>query len=251
MAGNTSTPGATVTVARAGAARRLRRAAPRAHAVRARAAGRASRCPPRTGWSASWSTGVRWTDAQRASTSWGGGCGTSACSRRCRPGCGRWPRRSCTTCTAPRWPPCTSPSATAIEVLYLRPAGRATRRCRSSARSASRLPMHAPASARCCSPTRRPRCATAVLAAWPGSRRTRSPRPDAAARQLEPDPPRRVRDDGRGDDPRRVLVGGAGGASVGRASWRRIGIVVATLKRDRQRLLAALQVAARGIGRLL
>ncbi len=30
-----------------------------------------------------------------------------------------------------------------------------------------------------------------------------------------------------------------------------LGIVVATLKRDRQRLLGALQVAARGIGRLL
>jgi DNA-binding IclR family transcriptional regulator len=30
-----------------------------------------------------------------------------------------------------------------------------------------------------------------------------------------------------------------------------IGVVVATLKRDRQRLLGALQVAARGIGRLL
>jgi hypothetical protein len=30
-----------------------------------------------------------------------------------------------------------------------------------------------------------------------------------------------------------------------------IGVVVASLKRDRQRLLAALQVAARGIGRLL
>jgi len=30
-----------------------------------------------------------------------------------------------------------------------------------------------------------------------------------------------------------------------------IGVVVATLKRDRQRLLGALQVAARGISRLL
>ena len=30
-----------------------------------------------------------------------------------------------------------------------------------------------------------------------------------------------------------------------------IGVVVPTLKRDRQRLLGALQVAARGIGRLL
>jgi DNA-binding IclR family transcriptional regulator len=30
-----------------------------------------------------------------------------------------------------------------------------------------------------------------------------------------------------------------------------IGVVVATLKRDRQRLLGALQVAARGIGRML
>jgi hypothetical protein len=30
-----------------------------------------------------------------------------------------------------------------------------------------------------------------------------------------------------------------------------IGVVVATLKRDRKRLLGALQVAARGIGRLI
>ena len=60
MAGNTSTPGATRDLARAGAARRLRRAPPPAHPDRARPSAPDCRCPPRTGWSASWSRGARW-----------------------------------------------------------------------------------------------------------------------------------------------------------------------------------------------
>ena len=58
---------------------------------------------------------------------------------------------------------------------------------------------------------------------------------------------RGVRHHGGGDEPRRVLGGGADPPRA--TTWsRRSGIVVPSLKKDRPQLVAALQVAARGVG---
>ena len=103
------------------------------------------------------------------STSSAGGCGTSACSRRCRRGWSSWRRRTSTTCTAPPSPPCTSRSATATRCSTSTGCA-ATRRCRSSARSARGCRCTRPASARCCSPTRRPTCRRGC---WPTSTASR------------------------------------------------------------------------------
>ena len=143
-------------------------------------------------------------DADRASTSSAGGCGTSGCSRRCRPGCASWPRRTSTTSTAPRSPPCTSRCATAP-------------RCSTSTGSSghasvpvvstigSRLPLHATGVGK------------VLLAHAPAGRAGRGAgRPDPghavhdhpaghAAPPARPGAARRLRDDGRGDEPGRLL----------------------------------------------
>ena len=124
------------------AAGRVRRGPPPAHPHRARRARRAAAAHRAPAGRRARRTGARWRAARPGSTSSAGGCGTSACSPRCRPGWSRSPRRTCTTCTAPPSPPCTSPSATATEVLYLdRLRGHASVPIVSTV--GSRLPMHA------------------------------------------------------------------------------------------------------------
>lgn len=76
-------------------------------------------------------------------------------------------------------------------------------------------------------------------------------RPDVLTAQLE-----RIRRDGVARTSEEMSLGACSLAvpiirSSDNTTSAAIGVVVATLKRDRQRLLAALQVAARGIGRLL
>ena len=71
--------------------------------------------------------------------------------------------------------------------------------------------------------------------------------PGTLRRQLSPGRPRRLRDDGRGDEPRRLLGRGADPARAGRRRGSRHRRPVS--RRDRPRLVAALQVAAQGIGR--
>ena len=80
--------------------------------------------------------------AVRASTSWGGGCGTSGCWRPCRPGCAAGlavPPRPLRRHAAP---PCTSRCATAPR-CSTSTGSPGTPRCRWSARVGSRLPLHA------------------------------------------------------------------------------------------------------------
>ena len=113
----------------AGAAGSLRRGAPPALAAPSSPSAPSSRCPTAhrlVGELVDW--GALSRDADRASTSSAGGCGTSGCSPRCRRGCGSWPRRTCTTSTARRSPPCTSRCATAPR-CSTSTGSPATRRC--------------------------------------------------------------------------------------------------------------------------
>ena len=153
----------------AGAARRVRRGPPAADPHRSSPSGPSSRCRPRTGWSASWSPGVR-SRARRT--------GEYVVGRRLwdlgllAPGADRaassWPRRTCTTCTARRSPRSTSRCATAPRCSTWTGCA-ATPRCRSSARSGPGCRCTPPAWARCCSPTPRPTCRQRC---WPPARVT-------------------------------------------------------------------------------
>ena len=73
--------------------------------------------------------------------------------------------------------------------------------------------------------------------------------PGTLRRQLSPSGARRLRHHRRGDEPRRLLGRGADPARPEVVAS--LGIVVPSLKKDRPRLVSALQVAARGIGRQL
>ena len=131
-----------------------------------------------------------------------------------------------------------------------RPAARATRRCRSSARSARGCRCTPPGSARCCWPTPRPtvqaRCWRALTRVTPYT----ITQPGLLRRQLA-----RVRRDGYATTVEEMSLGACSVAvpirrgDRGRGRARHRG--ARRCAPDRPRLVAALQVAAQGIGRLL
>ena len=225
----------------------------RLDAERAGRAGPACRWPRRTGWSASWSP---WGALARRRVGRVRRRAAAVGPRAARPGADRAapasPRRSCTTSTAPPWPPCTSRSATATEVLYVdRLAGHALgaggQPGRVAAAAARDRRGQGAAGARAGAT-----CAAAVLGRpAPGSRRTRSPSRAGCGRSCAGCARDGYAHHRRGDEPRRLL-GGRAGPRRGRArSSPRSASSCPSLRRDRARLVSALQVAARGIGRSL
>ena len=134
---------------------------------------------------------------------------------------------------APPWPPCTSPSGTGRGALR-RPPGRQRLGARRQPRSGRGCRCTPPASARCCSPTRP---AEVQERRWRSLTRVTPytiTQPGRLRAQLAPRPPRRLRADRRGDEPGRLL---GGGADRGRRRQvvAALGIVVPSLRRDRTR----------------
>ena len=117
----------------------------------------------------------------------------------------------------------------------------------------SRLPCTPPASARCCWRTPRPTCSAAVLADLTRVTAYTITQPGTLQRQLAA-----VRRDDYATTVEEMSLGACSvGVPVRRPSDGQsdvvaaLGIVVPSLKRDRARLVSALQVAARGIGRAI
>ncbi|POX88865.1 IclR family transcriptional regulator [Mycobacterium kansasii] len=135
------------------------------------------------------------------------------------------------------------------EVLYIeRMAGRTSVPILS--RAGSRLPMHATGVGKVLLAYAPPEVQATVLAKLTRITPYTITRADVLRAQLE-----RIRRDGLATTSEEMSIGACSLAvPVERSSDGRvvaaIGVVVSTLKRDRQRLLGALQVAARGIGRL-
>ena len=142
----------------AGAARRVRRPTTGGSPSPSSRSGPGCRCRRRTGWSASWSawgalTRTRTGEYVDRPAAVGPRAARAGADRAARAGLALPPRpvRRDAGHRAPRGP-------RRHRGALPRPAARATRRCRSSARSAPGCRCTRPGSARCCSPTPRPTC---------------------------------------------------------------------------------------------
>ena len=225
-------------------ARRVRREPPAAHPDRAGRAGGACRSRPRTGSCPSSSSGAPWPRRPTAGTSSAAGSGTSACSPPCRPGCGSSRRPTSTTSTARRWPRSHLAVRDDLEVLYVdRLAGHASVPVVSQI--GSRLPIHATGVGKVllahAPPDIQGRVLGATLARLTPYTITQ---PGSLRRQLA----RVVRDDYATTVEEMTL--GACSVAVpirrGETVVAALGIVLPKLGNERPRLVAALQVAARG-----
>ena len=165
-----------------------------------------------------------------------------------RPGWSSSPRRTSTTCTAPRWPPCTSRCATAPRCSTSTGCAAHVGADREHGRLAG-CRCTRPASARCCWPTRRPTFSAPCWPTCPAITAYTITQPGTLQRQLAAV----LRD----DYATTVEEMSLGACSVAVPIRRgpdvvaALGIVVPGLKRDKARLVSALQVAARGIGRAI
>ena len=175
MAGNISTPGATVTSRVLALLGAFDERAPTAHADRARRARGAAGADGAPARRRAGRLGCARAAGRRASTSSGGGCGTSACSRRCRPGCAQLASPFLHDLYGATLATVHLAVRDGSEVLYLdRLAGNASVPG-GQHRSAPGCRCTRPGSARCCSPTRPRRCRPRCSPTCAASRRTRSP----------------------------------------------------------------------------
>ena len=191
-------------LAGAGAARRLRRAAPPAHASPSSPSAPGCRCRPRTGWWASWSTGGRWPAPASGEYVVGRRLWDIGLLAPVQTGL----RQLASPYLHDLYGATLATVHLAVrdgtEVLYLdRLAG--TRRCRWSAQIGSRLPLHATGVGKVLLAHAPLEVQQRVLADLPRITAVHRHPAGPAAPPARPGDPRRLRHHDRGDEPRRLL----------------------------------------------